>query len=281
MLPLAVHITNFRHFDVDLKYIAEYAKVHGINYLEIGALEGHCMCSQRGTCPVISLDDDPIEIVRLLDDYGLSICQLDCTYAMNTYYGLRFSLPYMIKAIRFSSAIGCPRIDVTDGHYSVPGMSDGEVLRVIERNLAEALVVAEDYGVNINIETHGIYSTNPDHLCHILGSTDSPRLGLCFDMGNVYIAGRDPVRFLRNFIEKVDHIHVKDVAPELARAARGKSTGISGSAASIGEGVNADNILGCLRVLHEMSWEGILTPEAEGEERVTRSIEWIRKHLDQ
>jgi sugar phosphate isomerase/epimerase len=89
----------------------------------------------------------------------------------------------------------------------------------------------------------------------ILGFFDSPRLGMNFDTGNTFIAGRDPLAFLKRFRDRVNHVHVKDVAPELAAAARGEETGIASSSAWIGKGVNAGNIEKCIAFLRETRWD--------------------------
>ena len=62
------------------------------------------------------------------------------------------------------------------------------------------------------------------------------------DTGNTFIAGQDPVAFLGRFIDRVNHVHVKDVSQSLAAATRGKQTGIAVSHCALGDGVNAENI---------------------------------------
>jgi inosose dehydratase len=101
-----------------------------------------------------------------------------------------------------------------------------------------------------------------------------------FDTGNTFIAGQDPVKFLRRFRDKVSHCHIKDVSAELAEAVRGGQTGIASSVVSIGEGVNAENIAGCIGLLKEMNWDGVLSIECEAAPgKVEQSIEWLRKEI--
>jgi sugar phosphate isomerase/epimerase len=47
------------------------------------------------------------------------------------------------------------------------------------------------------------------------------------DTGNTFIAGQDPVAYLKKFITRVKHVHVKDVSASLAAAVRGGQTGIA------------------------------------------------------
>ena len=55
----------------------------------------------------------------------------------------------------------------------------------------------------------------------MLNFCDSASLRLNMDTGNTYIAGQDPVAFLERFIDRVSHVHVKDVSESLAGKVRG------------------------------------------------------------
>jgi len=139
---------------------------------------------------------------------------------------------------------------------------------------------AERYEVIINVEPHGPYTTNPDTMERILSFFDSPYLRLNLDTGNTFIAGQDPVRFLQRFRHKLSHCHIKDVSEALARAARGQETGIASSVVAIGEGANAENIAGCIEVLKETRWDGVLSIESEAAPgKIEQSIEWLRKEI--
>jgi sugar phosphate isomerase/epimerase len=114
----------------------------------------------------------------------------------------------------------------------------------------------------------------------ILGFFDSPYLRMNLDTGNTFIAGQDPVQFLRRFKNKVSHCHIKDVSEALAKAVRGEETGIASSVVAIGEGVNAENIAGCIEVLKDMKWDGVLSIECEAAPgNVEKSIRWLRQEI--
>jgi sugar phosphate isomerase/epimerase len=88
------------------------------------------------------------------------------------------------------------------------------------------------------------------------------------------------VKFLRRFRDKVSHCHIKDVSEELAEAVRGGQTGIASSVVGIGEGVNAENIAGCIELLKEIDFDGVLSIECEAAPgKVEQSIEWLRKEI--
>jgi len=100
---------------------------------------------------------------------------------------------------------------------------------------------------------------------------------MTMDTGNVFIAGQDPVKFLSRFIEKVGHVHIKDVAPKISERARGRQTGIGMSHCAIGEGVNAGNIRKCFEILRDYRFRGAVSLECEarGGPVLEKSIQWV------
>ena len=142
---------------------------------------------------------------------------------------------------------------------------------------------AELYEININIEVHGYFTTNPDLLDKMLNFVQSDRLGLNLDTGNSFIAGQDPVAFCGRFIDKIKHVHIKDVSKDLADAMRGKDTGIGISHSAIGDGVNADNIKTIIAMLRDYGYNGTLSMECEGMggPLIERSLQWLRKTLEE
>ncbi|RKX33698.1 MAG: hypothetical protein DRP19_06235, partial [Thermotogae bacterium] len=140
---------------------------------------------------------------------------------------------------------------------------------------------AELYEININIEVHGYFTTNPDLLEKMLNFVDSERLGLNLDTGNSFIAGQDPVEFCKRFVKKIKHVHVKDVSKSLAAAMRGHDTGIGISHSAVGEGVNAENIKEILKILRDTGYSGVLSIECEGQggPLLEKSVTWLRNTL--
>lgn len=102
-----------------------------------------------------------------------------------------------------------------------------------------------------------------------------------FDTGNTFIAGQDPVAFCRRFLDKISHVHIKDVSASLAASLRGKDTGIAISQCAIGDGVNAGNIRKCLEMLHAHGFNGVLSMECEGQggPMIEKSLAWLRKTM--
>ena len=280
MLKLGMHVDNWRHFDVSYELPCRFAKEHDIEYVEFGTIDGDYFVQALGYNPHIPLHSDPLKLKSYLDSLGLKVSELDAAYPMSSPEGQYRGTGYTIRTIQFAGAIGCPCVDTTDGGRKPEGYTDEEVMVLMKQYYRVVLDWAQRYGTIINVEPHGPYTTNPDTMEQILSFFDSPYLRMNFDTGNTFIAGQDPVKFLRRFRDKVSHCHIKDVSEELAEAVRGGQTGIASSVVGIGEGVNAENIAGCIELLKDTGWDGVLSIECEAAPgKVEQSIEWLRKEI--
>lgn len=185
-----------------------------------------------------------------------------------------------MKSIAWAAQVGCACVDTTDGLHAPEGIEAREAMALMKRCYQQIVRVAEAHAVVVNIEPHGYFTTNPEAMAEMLGFVNSPYLRMNMDTGNTYIAGRDPVAFLRRFLSKVGHVHVKDVSRALADAVRGGSTGIALSHCAIGEGVNAAGIRDCLTLLRDAGWSGNLSIECDGTV-IEDSLTWLRRTLDE
>jgi len=280
MLKLGMHVDNWRHFDVTYEVPCQFAKDHEMEYIEFGTIDGDYFVQALGYNPHITLHSDPLKLKSYLDSMGLKASQLDAAYPMSCPEGQYRGIGYTIRTIQFAKALGCPCVDTTDGSRKPEGYSDDEVMVLMKQYYRVVLEWAESHDIIINVEPHGPYTTNPDTMEQILNFFDSPYLRMNLDTGNTFIAGQDPVAFLRRFRDKLSHCHIKDVSEELAKAVRGGETGIATSVVSIGEGVNAENIAGCIELLKETKWDGVLSIESEAAPgKIEQSLEWLRKEI--
>jgi len=115
-------------------------------------------------------------------------------------------------------------LDVLEGSGAKPvladsGPRDGDVdLDGVER----AVELARARGFEPTFHHHmGTRVQTPAEIERLLGATS---VGLLLDTGHLVAGGGDPVRGLRDWRDRIDHLHVKDV-----------SLGVIGAAASWGE----------------------------------------------
>ena len=280
MIELSMHTDNWRTLSGSLQQAVEAAKKFGLEYIEFGVVDGQDFIEGLGYSPAVSLDANPIRLKRYLDDHGLKVSQIDAGYPITGPMGATFGVRYMQRAIQFAAAVGCPFVDTTDGASKPEGYSDQQVLAITKESMRQILEWAEDYEVTVNIETHGPYTNDPEILDRMLNFFDTPRLGLNLDTGNTFIAGGNPAEFVQRFLGKLRYMHIKDVSESLAAALRGEETGIAMSESPIGQGVNAENISACIRLLKEANWDGVISVECLGtDENLTASIDWLREQI--
>ncbi len=278
MIHLGMHTDNWRTLSGNLDDAVASAKANALKFIEFGVVDGQDFIQGLGYSPAVSLDSNPIRLKRSLDAAGLKVSQIDAGYPITGPLGATFGVRYVQRAIQFAAAIGCPCVDTTDGARKPEGYTDEEVLAITKENFRQILEWADDYGVTINVEPHGPYTTNPDLMERILGF--SPKLMVNFDTGNTFIAGQDPAAWCRRFLGRIRHVHCKDVSKELAAAARGEDTGIACSEVSIGEGVNATNIAEVIKVLNKAGWDGVFSIECQGTATcIKKSVDWLRRQI--
>ncbi len=280
MIKLSMHTDNWRCLSGSLEQAVEAAGRFGLEYIEFGVVDGQDFIQGLGYSPTVSLDANPIRLRRYLDRCGIQVSQIDAGYPITGPMGATFGVRYVQRAIQFAAAVGCPFVDTTDGAARPEGFTDEQVLAITRENLRQILEWAEDYQVTVNIETHGPYTNDPEILDRMLNFFDTPWLGFNLDTGNTFIAGGNPVEFLQRFLGKLKYMHIKDVSKSLAAALRGEETGIATSESPIGQGVNAENISTCIRLLKEADWDGVISVECLGtDENLAASIDWLRRQI--
>jgi sugar phosphate isomerase/epimerase len=191
--------------------------------------------------------------------------------------GSTFGVQYAQQSIRFAAEIDCPMVDTVDGAFEIEGFSREEVFRITCDNYRQILPWAEDYQVIINVEPHGPYTTDGDFMERLFEYFESDYLRFNMDTGNSFIAGLDPLEYMKRFRKYLTHAHIKDVSESLAAACRGEETGIACSEVPIGGGVNAENIKRCVAYLKETGWSGAISIECNGaDENIRASVEFLR-----
>ena len=175
------------------------------------------------------------------------------------------SVEGITQTIKWAKEAGIPVVQAGDGRKP-DKMSEEDALKVLRDRLAEILEVAEKCQVYLCIEPHGTFSLTADGLNKIMALSQSKWLGINYDTANVHRATyvestaggyswtpfgqrQDEVTTLKAVIKRVVHVHVKDV--------------IGTKCVVLGEG--KVNVKGCLKVLKEHGYTGVLSLETEGE----------------
>jgi sugar phosphate isomerase/epimerase len=281
MSQIGFHTDAFNSAYWNFEQCLQWAQRNRVEYIECGAIDGVSWIHGLGYQPHVALWEDPLLLRRKMDRYGVQFSQMDAAFPLSLPEGATLGVEYILHTIRYAKLVGCPRVDTTDDRFQPAGMTDAEAMEHMRRIYRQVVQVAEAYGITINIEPHGYFTTKPAFMEEMLGFVDSPYLRMNMDTGNTFIAGQDPVTFLERFVGKVSHVHVKDVSESLAAAARGDLTGIAVSQCAIGDGVNAENIRACLSILARAGYDGVLSLECEGQAgpMIEKSLTWLREEL--
>ena len=278
MLSIGFHTDAFNSSYWSFHQCLDWARHQGLHYIECGAIDGVSWIHGLGYQPHVALWEDPLQLRRKMESMDLAFSQIDAAFPLSVPEGATLGVEYILHTIRWAKLANCPRVDTTDDRFPPKGVTERETLEQMRGLYRRIVSVAESYQITINIEPHGYFTTRPEIMAEMLEFVDSPFLRMNMDTGNTFIAGQDPVAFLRRNLKKVNHVHIKDVSQSLAAAARGDLTGIAVSHCALGDGINAENIVHCVEMLAESGYDGVLSIECEGQggPMIERSLAWLR-----
>jgi inosose dehydratase len=113
----------------------------------------------------------------------------------------------------------------------------------------------------------GTFVETPEEVERLAARTDPGLVPLCLDVGHYLVGGGDPVGALRAYGERVTHLHLKDVSPDvLERMHDGTVPGFDAAirARLFTElGAGALDLDGVLAVLEERDYRGWLMVEQD------------------
>lgn len=156
------------------------------------------------------------------------------------------------------------------GHASQPGtpaLTDAGWRRLADvlHDLGRATL---DAGRRMAFHPHaGTYVETPDEVARLAELTDPELVPFCLDVGHYLVGGGDPVAALRTYGERVAHVHLKDVSPDVLGGLRDGSVGGFDDAirarlfTELGSG--ALDLDGVLSVLMERAYRGWLMVEQD------------------
>ncbi len=229
---LGVNLEFVRHADKSFEWGVEKAAALGYAYVEPIVHWGRELFSEAGYYNSVSMLDDPYRVKRACEKAGIKLSGLSSHTPMTK---PEISVEYLKQAIRFAAECGAPVV-ITDEGPKQPWTTVEEDFTLMKYTLTEAAKVAEPRGILIGLEPHQQYSKTPDGLDRIAGLVQSKAIGINFDMGNSYLAGQDPLVWLKHVLPRLVHLHAKDISVKQSETERGKVTGTPAGCAC-GEGV--------------------------------------------
>jgi len=231
-VALGVNMEFVRHAEKSFEWGVEKAAELGYEYVEPMVHWGRELLSEAGYFHSVSMLDDPLRIRRACEKAGVRCSALSAHAPLTR---PEIGVEYLKQAVRFAVECGAPVVNTDEGRKH-PETTEEEDFLLMKYSLMQVAAVAEPRGVLIGLEPHQQYSRTPDGLDRIWGLVRSPVIGINFDTGNSYIAGQDPIPWLERVLDRLVHLHAKDISVEQSEDERGKVTGTAVGCAC-GEGV--------------------------------------------
>lgn len=251
----------------DLNYALDKIAKAGYEYVEVEANLKWCS-------HVDPWKDDPVKFKEKIKSFGFKGVS-----AIGSHRELITSeqaVKDIKRALEWANQAGVPVILTGEGRIP-EGMTIEDALKILKPRYEEILEVAEKSKVFLAIEDHGSISLTPNGLPGLLSLVDSKWFVVNFDTANIhrgdYVgtdseiyewklgakSSYDEVELLKKVVDKVKHVHIKDV--------------VGRNAVTLGKG--EINLKACLKVLKDANYSGVLSYETEGFEEPDETLEMI------
>lgn len=248
--------------------VARAAQI-GYTFVEPMVHNGRELLSEAGYFHSVSMDEDPLFIKDICDANNVRCSGLSSHCPLMR---PEISVPYLEKAIRFAQALGAPVVNTDEG-IRPPWLTDDECFEVMRYTLKTVLRIAERRGVAIGIEPHQSISKTTRGLLRIATLVDSPMLRINYDTGNAFLGGEDPYEGLQAVVDRLVHVHAKDISMQHAAEEQGKVTGTPVGCAC-GDGViDWTRVVGILR---NAGYNGVLSVECGTPLQAERSLAHLK-----
>jgi inosose dehydratase len=227
----------------------------------------------------VSLDSHPAKIRKMAEDAGITLTAF-CAHAnlLDSAGPVIYGTNEIIKAIRLAHLLGIKHVITTEGDPKSDfghNLTPEERIFSIREKLYTPILWAEELGVELLLETHGIVTDSVENmakLLDLLGHEDS--VGICLDTGNSWLGGADPIEYIKTFGKRIKHVHWKDMEADWEEK-RGSQYGCGMSVITLGDGVI--DIPPIVKALQDAGFEGATTLEIAGPENVKGSFQRLKE----
>jgi len=271
-IRIGINLEFVRHQDKTFEWGVAKAAELGYAYVEPMVHWGRELLSEAGYFHSVSMLDDPLRIKRACAKYRVRLSGLSTHTPITK---PEIGVEYLKQAIRFATECGAPVVNTDEGPKQL-WTTQAEDFVLMRYTLMEAAKLAEPRKILIGLECHQQYSKTPAGLDRIYKLVKSPAIGINFDTGNAYLSGQDPYRWLERVVNRLVHLHAKDISIQHSQAERGKVTGTPVGCAC-GDGVIdwARVIKICRRVKRDI----VFSVECGTVDQAVRSITHLKRLL--
>ena len=252
----------------------------GFEYADLtDSHDGALLGNEFGFTAAASLDGHPSRVRTMADAHSLTLTAV-CAHAnlLDPTAPDTYGTAQIIKAIRLARDLGVTQVITTEGD---PKTAFGENLSYEERifSITEKLYWpvqwAEELGIELLIEPHGVVTDNVEATAELLDRIGHPdTVGLNLDTGNLWLGGGDNFEYIERFADRIKHVHWKDLGSEW-EPKRGQQFGCGMGLIPLGDGV-----IGLPEIAAELKqrgFDGPTTLEVFGADAVKASAERLQQ----
>ena len=194
--------------------------------------------------------------------------------------------------LAYLKEMGAKVIGASEQSYSVQGMLDTPIFGhkyVMNDEEWDRLVtglnklgkIAKDKGMVLTFHHHmGTVVQTEEEIDRFMDSVDPDLVYLLFDSGHLSFAGIDPEKILRKYVDRVRHVHLKDLRKDVVEKSRKEKWSFlkgvrEGTFTVPGDGdVDFGPIF---QILEEADYEGWVVVEAEQDPAKANPLEYAMK----
>ncbi len=249
------------------------------------ALAGFTGCEVGNKYP-----KDTAVLKKALDLRGMQICNAWFSTFLTT-------KPYeetekeFIKHITFLKEMGAKVVGVSEQGHSIQGtdlsifddkyVMNDEEWDMLCTGLNKLGKVAKDMGITLTFHHHmGTVVQTAAEIDRLMENTDPELFNLLFDSGHLAYCGEDYMYILKKYINRIKHIHLKDIRPDIIADVKAKGESFlqgvrKGTFTVPGDGVI--DFAPIFDVLAENGYEGYVLVEAEQDPAIANPFEYAVK----
>jgi inosose dehydratase len=252
----------------------------GIRYADVtDNHNGGMLGAEYGFTASVSLDSHPAKIRAMATDAGVELTAF-CAHAnlLDPASPDVYGTHDIIKAIRLAALLGIRHVITTEGHHKTEfarRLTPEERILVVCEKLHTPILWAEELGVELLLETHGIVTDSVSAMGTLLNRLGHEKtVGICLDTGNSWLGGAEPIDYVRKFGKRIRHVHWKDMAADMEKQ-RGSVYGCGMAVIPLGDGVI--DLPSIVAALKKAGFDGATTLEVAGPENVKMSVKRLKQ----
>jgi inosose dehydratase len=252
----------------------------GIKYADItDNHQGGMLGIEYGFSSSISLDSHPSMIRDMVQAAGIELTAF-CAHAnlLDPMSPARYGTTEVIKAIRLAKLLGIKDVITTEGDPKTEfghKLTPKERIFSIREKLYEPVQWAEELGVDLLLEPHGIVTDSVDSMGEVLNVLGHEKtVGICLDTGNSWLGGANPLDYIKTFGKRIKHVHWKDMPKDMEEK-RGKMFGCGMAVIPLGDGIVGVEAIA--KALKKSGFDGATTLEIAGPDNVKKSAQRLKE----